>query len=136
MGQFAHSLNALLLAFCICLAFAGLWPRPVRADEAGAPVVGWIEIAPVPGQPDQIVITGKVYGVRQTEGRFTMEVRRRERGNVSNGNQGGDFKVAPGETATLSRSSITVSPAGSLEIILKLSVDGHVVFSTRSASGA
>lgn len=135
MGQFWYVLNTVLLTACTALAFLGMCSHKARADEPGAQALGWIEIEPVAGKTDQIVIVGKVYGLKQSQGRYSMEVKRHERGNVSNGNQSGVFNVGAGENATLSRTSINVPLASSVEIILRLSVGGREIYVTRLAPG-
>jgi hypothetical protein len=47
----------------------------MRCSELPPGSIGWIEIEPVAGQPDHIGGVGRVSGLKQAEGRYTLEVR-------------------------------------------------------------
>jgi hypothetical protein len=106
-------------------------PKFTHAEEAGAggQVVGWVEISSEAGKPDHIAILGRVLALKPAAGRYTIEIKRHVRGNVLNNNQGGAFKVAKGENATLSRTAINVPLGSTIEIILKLYIEQQEVFS-------
>jgi hypothetical protein len=154
MSQSLHTLNTVFLVLVLSLflgaALGAASSRRASAQEApkesaqpnaapaatSSPIIGWIEIEPVPGKADHVTITGKVYGLKPSEGRYTLEIKRHEKGNVSNSNQGGSFRVGQGETASLARSGINIPPASSLEIVLKFQADGREIFSVALKPGA
>jgi hypothetical protein len=111
-------------------AFAVGWWGAGAMAASSTPVIGWIEVAPLPGGgKDQVAITGRAHGLSASSGQFALSISRVSKGNTAKTRQGGKFTVAAGESATLSRTTINVAPAESLVIELTITVDGKEVFS-------
>jgi hypothetical protein len=109
------------------------------ADASGG-VLGWISIEPAAagsGESQMLAIAGRALAMHPMQGRYSLEVKRRSRGGVSNSRQGGAINLKPGVAATLSQSAINIGPGDSLEIELKLYVGDQEVFSAsmKSMSG-
>ena len=119
---------SLLVTLGLIVAAAGLAGAEARAGAA-SPVIGWIEIAPVPQKPDQITIVGRAYALEGVEGRFALSIKRAGKGGSTKSGQSGAFKLAAGDNGSLSRTAINVGPADTLTIELTLTVDGTEVFS-------
>jgi hypothetical protein len=118
----------ILVTLGLIVAAVGLGAVQARAGAA-SPVIGWIEIAPVPGKPDQITIVGRAYALEGVEGRFTLSIQRAGKGGSTKSGQSGGFKLQAGQNGSLSRTAINVGPADALTIELTLTVDGSEVFS-------
>jgi hypothetical protein len=129
--------TSLLVTLGLILAALGLASAQARA-AAASPVIGWIEIAPVPEKPDQITIVGRAYALEGVEGRFALAIKRKGKGGSTNSGQSGGFKLKAGDNGALSRTAINVGPADTLTIELTLTVDGAEVFSVslKPAPGA
>ena len=122
------SRTSLLVLLGLMLAATGgvVWGA-LAADAS--PVIGWIEIAPVPQKSDQINIVGHAYALEPVAGKFTLSIKRSGKGGSSTSGQSGSFKLDAGENGSLSRTAINVGPADTLTIELKLTVDNTEVFS-------
>ena len=123
--------TSLLVTLGLIVAAVGLAVGSSGLARAGAasPVIGGIEIAPVPQKPDQITIVGRAYALEGVEGRFALSIKRAGKGGSTKSGQSGAFKLAAGENGSLSRTAINVGPADTLTIELTLTVDGTEVFS-------
>ena len=123
--------TSILVTLGLIVAAAGLAVglSGLARAAAASPVIGWIEIAPVPQKPDQITIVGRAYALEGVEGRFALSIKRAGKGGSTKSGQSGAFKLAAGENGSLSRTAINVGPADMLTIELTLTVDGTEVFS-------
>ena len=123
--------TSILVTLGLIVAAAGLavGSSGLARAAAASPVIGWIEIAPVPQKPDQITIVGRAYALEGVEGRFALSIKRAGKGGSTKSGQSGAFKLAAGENGSLSRTAINVGPADMLTIELTLTVDGTEVFS-------
>lgn len=106
---------------------------PLAADPSTqtAGVIGWISIEPTAtGAEEQTLsIIGRALALRPVHGRYSLEVRRKGRGGVSNTRQGGALDLRPGAAAVLSRNAINIGPADSIDVQLKIFIDDREVFS-------
>ncbi|MEQ1672309.1 MAG: curli-like amyloid fiber formation chaperone CsgH [Hyphomicrobium sp.] len=93
------------------------------ARAEGSDVIGWIEVAPAGA--GKVVVTGHAYAVVATEGKFSLSLERRTKGNSAKTGQSGNFKAAAGENAKLSSTGINVEPGEDLVIELRLTVEGR-----------
>jgi len=128
------------------LGFSIMLPRNPFAfadpsTNVSAGLVGWISVEPIDGGPGQgqvLGIAGRALALHPLRGRYSLDVKRRGKGGVSNTRQGGAISLEPGTAAVLSQSSINIGPADTLDIELKIYVDDREVFSAsmKSASGA
>lgn len=123
--------TSILVTLGLIVAAAGLAVGSSGLARAGAasPVIGWIEIAPMPQKPDQITIVGRAYALEGVEGKFALSIKRAGKGGSTKSGQSGAFKLKAGENGSLSRTAINVGPADTLTIELTLTVDGTEVFS-------
>ncbi len=102
---------------------------PVKAPHVG--LIGWLDVAPQAdpgGKGMHLTISGRAFALVAVNGRYTIDVRRRGKGGVSNSRQSGGFTIAPGETAAFSRTTINAQKSDRLEIELKLFVGDAEVF--------
>ena len=121
--------TSLLVTLGLIVAAVGLAAASEARAGAASPVIGWIEIAPVPEKPDQITIVGRAYALEGVEGRFALSIKRAGKGGSTKSGQSGAFKLKAGDNGSLSRTAINVGPADTLTIELTLTVDGTEVFS-------
>jgi hypothetical protein len=102
------------------------------AAESPAGVIGWISIEPGSGAggSQMLSVIGHALALRPVHGRYSLEVKRKAGGgSVSNTRQGGAIDLRPGAAAVLSRNAINIGPADTLDIELKIFIDGREVFS-------
>lgn len=93
-------------------------------------VLGWLELKPLPGR-HVVQITGHALALETAAGlEFTMSVAREGGGGKSVSRQSGRIDLAPGESKSLSSTSINVEPGGDLTITLKILDRGQEVFGT------
>src|SRR5688500_12210615 len=105
-------LSILTSVFVMTLAVMPLAAEP-SSEIAG--VIGWINIEPTTGagEGQMLSITGRALALRPVHGRYSLEVKRKSKGGVSNTRQGGAIDLRPGAAAVLSRNAINISPADS-----------------------
>lgn len=134
--------RAAAFGFCIAAfaAMGAIWMNSATAQAEAASayvapasvgLIGWLDIKPKadPGGKDMhLTISGRAFALAEVNGHYTIDVRRRGKGGVSNSRQSGGFTIAPGETAALSRATINAQAADRLEIELKLFVGDAEVF--------
>src|SRR5690606_1997172 len=93
----------------LLVAMTGLLAGAAPGAERASPVIGWVEIKPVPGHGDQISVVGHALALEAVEGKFALSLKKEGQGGTSNTGQSGSFKIAPGDQATLSRTSINLA---------------------------
>jgi hypothetical protein len=118
---------ALGVLTCFGVAATGYGAGAMAAPST--PVIGWVEVQPLPGGKDQVAIIGHAHALAALSGQYALSISRGSKGNTAKTRQGGKFTVGAGENATLSRTTINVGPAESLVIELTIVVDGKEVFS-------
>ena len=116
---------------------ASCFPAAQATDPLieGPTVLAWVELRPMPEKPELIEIIGRAQGIGPASGRYALEVRRGGRGGSSNNRQEGQFKVVPGEAATLSRTTINFPEGSRIEAVLTLHVDGQPITSATIKGG-
>ena len=138
-----YGMRAVAFGFCIAVlaAMGVIWMNsaaapaeaaPAQAVPASAGLIGWLDVVPKAdpgGKGMHLTIEGRAFALAEVNGRYTIDVRRRGRGGVSNSRQSGVFTIAPGETAALSRTTINAQAADRLEIELRLFEGKTDVFS-------
>jgi hypothetical protein len=103
--------------------------------HAQAPL-GWIELKPVPGR-NLVQIIGRALSTEPVSAAFTLSIRRRNGGNLSDTKQSGRFNLGANEEAVLSSTSINVETGDDLTIELKiLEGDKEVSSTVISSKGA
>ena len=108
------------------------------ASETSAGVIGWINIEPTSAANDGqvLAITGHALALRPVHGRYSLEVKRKGKGGVSNTRQGGTIDLKPGIAAILSRNGINIGPADTIDVELKIFINDREVFSAAVKSVA
>jgi hypothetical protein len=128
-----RSIVSALLSFLTGFSAMTLAAMPLAAEPAQetAGVIGWINIEPSSGANgvQVLAITGRALALRPVHGRYSLEVKRKGKGGVSNARQGGAIDLQPGAAAVLSRNAINIGPADSIDVELKIFVDDREVFS-------
>jgi hypothetical protein len=126
----AFTLFSFVIGFsAMFLSAPSLSAEPALETPAG--VIGWINIEPSDGGSggQMLAITGRALALRPIHGRYSLEVKRKGKGGVSNARQGGAIDLRPGAAAVLSRSAINIGPADTIDVELKIFVDDREVFS-------
>lgn len=119
---------SLVLVCGVLLAAAGWGGRVMAADAAA--VIGWVEVQPGPSGPGHVTLRGHVHALKDTAGKFSLQITRTSRGGKSDGKQGGDFNLKAGESRPLSTTTININPDDKLTVQLTITVDGAEVFTT------
>jgi hypothetical protein len=127
---------SLLFGVATMTLFPALLPAGTSATQASPGIVAWVSIEPASeaGSSQMLSIIGHAHALKPVQGRYTLEIKRKSKGGISNTRQGGAIDLKPGETTTLSRSGINVAPADLLDIELKIHVDGREVFAVTMKS--
>jgi len=124
----------LLFSFLTGFFAMTLSASPLAAEPATetAGVIGWINIEPSTSAAHEgqvLAITGNALALRPIHGRYSLEVKRKGKGGVSNTRQGGAIDLKAGASVVLSRNGINIGPADTIDIELKIFIDDREVFS-------
>jgi hypothetical protein len=128
--RFIVILYSFFIGFSAMTLSASSLAAEPTTETAG--VIGWIDIEPASGSAEQgqlLTITAHALALRATHGRYSLEVKRKGKGGVSNTRQGGAIDLKSGASAVLSRNGINIGPADSIDIELKIFIDDREVFS-------
>jgi hypothetical protein len=122
---------ACILGIFLCVGTSILMPHSAWAGENAVPIIGWIEVEPVPLKSNRLAIAGRAYGWDHMRLRYSLAVKRSGDSGRFNNSQSGEFAITPGETALLSRTVITVERGDALEVELTLYAQGKRIFSAK-----
>jgi hypothetical protein len=110
--------------------------QAIEPQVSGAPALAWVELRPMATAPELIEIVSHAQGIGTASGRYTLEVWRSGAGGALNNRQEGQFQIVPGETVTLSRTTINFPKGSRIEAVLTLHMDGQPITSATIKGGS
>jgi hypothetical protein len=121
---------SLVLGIALMTIAPSVAPANSEAQNS-AGILAWVtmEAGERTGDSQMLSIVGHALALKPVKGRYSLEIKRKSKGGVSNTHQGGAVDLKPNATATLSRSAINVGAADTLDVELKIYVDEKEVFS-------